>query len=120
MIERASIRRAAELRLRKMWILGSHNQGVSRKLMMLSLSLAGYEQRSGESDLKFYARFVKQTEDIPTTAQKPKSVKTKKLQTPRHFRQDEIDALPVLISMPWDGKGVFWRQGSADFVGKGE
>lgn len=105
MIEQASIRRAAELRLRKMGILGSHNQGVSRKLMMLALAQAGYEQRSGESDLKFYARFIKQTEEIPTIAQKPITAKTKRLPVIKHFRQDEIDALPRLITMGGVGNG---------------
>lgn len=37
-----------------------------------------------------------------------------------HPRQAEIDAQPTLVSMPWDGKGVYWRQGNVEFVGKGE
>lgn len=50
----------------------------------------------------------------------PVTPKFQPLKPRPHLRQDEIDAQPVLKSMPWDGKGVFWRQGSVGFVGKGE
>lgn len=46
------------------------------------------------------------------------AVKFQQLVTRPHLRQAEIDAQPTLVSMPWDGKGVFWRQGSAGYVGK--
>jgi hypothetical protein len=36
-------------------------------------------------------------------------------------RMDDMDSLPHQISMPWDGKGAYWRQhGDTDHFGKGE
>ncbi len=35
-------------------------------------------------------------------------------------RMDDMDSLPHQISMPWDGRGVAWRQIGAKFFGDGQ
>ncbi|WP_322997940.1 hypothetical protein [Castellaniella sp.] len=118
MESQAEIRRQTERRLIALGHAAKFGDALSRGRMMAALLAAGYAPGPDESDDALFRRFLAGTEHHRAA---PKQMaKFRPLVTKPHLRQAEIDAQPTLKSMPWDGKGVFWRQGSAAFVVKGE
>jgi len=76
-----------------------------------------FARMPGESNLEYFDRVCRD-------AQMPQQTYCGAVAAPRivdvmhgepyapepHLRQAEIDAQPTPCSMPWDGKGAFWRQ----------
>ncbi len=115
---KTEIRQQVERRLIALGLATTFSGAMSRGRVMAALLQAGYAPEEGETDDALFRRFLDGTEHHRATP--PQPVKFRPLKPRPHLRQAEIDAQPTLKSMPWDGKGVFWRQGSAAFVGKGE
>ena len=108
MAGRTDLRRQVERRLVELDKATMFSGAMSRGRVMAALLAAGYAPVPGESDDALYRRFLAGTERHRAA---PRQLgKFTPLVTKPHPRQAELDALPRLISMPWDGKGVFWRQ----------
>jgi hypothetical protein len=116
MAGRTDLRRQVERRLVELDKATMFSGAMSRGRVMAALLAAGYAPSPGESDDALYRRFLAGTECHRAAPRQ--MAKFTPLKVRPHPRQVEIDALPTPVSMPWDGKGVYWRQGNADYIGK--
>lgn len=116
MAGRTDLRRQVERRLVELDKAAMFSGAISRGRVMAALLAAGYAPAPGESDDALYQRFLAGTDHHRAAPRQMAAFRP--LVVRPHPRQAEIDAQPTPVSMPWDGKGVFWRQGSADYIGK--
>ncbi|MBV2180907.1 MAG: hypothetical protein KUL86_06680 [Castellaniella sp.] len=116
MNRKTEIRRQVERRIVAVGLATMFSGALSRGRVMAALLQAGYTPGPGESDDALFRRFLSGTERHRATPRQ--MTKSSQLVVRPHPRQAEIDALPTQVSMPCDGRGVFWRQGNADYIGK--
>lgn len=114
MDRKTDIRRQVERRIVALGFATMFSGALSRGRIMAALLQAGYAPAADESDDALFRRFLAGTEHHRATPRQ--MTKSRQLVVRPHPRQAEIDALPTQVSMPWDGRGVFWRQGNADYI----
>lgn len=111
----------ADAKLRVATVLTSAGESMSGtesiRTLLSACKRVFFARMPGESNLEYFDRVCRD-------AQMPQQTYCGAVATPRivdvmhgpaytpepHLRQAEIDAQPTPCSMPWDGKGAFWRQ----------